>query len=72
MYVDSFSTINILQQVSLQKADGEQLTWLSKNAVTKNHPLKAYQANWVKPTISSFSLDDDSELYYRLYKPYNI
>ncbi|MFT6992491.1 MAG: dipeptidyl-peptidase-4 [Paraglaciecola sp.] len=72
MYVDSFSTTNTPQQVSLHKADGKQLTWLSENAVTENHPLKPYQAKWVKPTISSFILDDGTKLYYRLYKPHNI
>jgi dipeptidyl-peptidase-4 len=72
VYVDSFSTTNTPQQVSLHKADGKQLTWLSENAVDDNHPLKPYQANWVKPTIASFGLDDGTELYYRLYKPHNI
>jgi dipeptidyl-peptidase-4 len=72
VYVDSFSTTNTSQQVSLHKAYGEQLTWFCENAITENHPLKPYQANWVKPTIASFSLDDGTELYYSLYKPHNI
>jgi dipeptidyl-peptidase-4 len=72
VYIDNFSTTNTPQQVSLHNASGEQLTWLSENAVDDNHPLKPYQANWVKPTIASFSLDDGTELYYRLYKPHNI
>ena len=72
VYVDSFSSINIPQQVSLHNAEGRQLTWLSENAVDENHPLKPYQANWVKPTISSFNLEDGTELYYQLYKPHNI
>jgi dipeptidyl-peptidase-4 len=72
VYVDSFSTTNTPQQVSLHKANGEQLTWLSENAIDDNHPLKPYQANWVKPTIASFRLEDGTELYYRLYKPQNI
>jgi dipeptidyl-peptidase-4 len=72
VYVDSFSTTNTPQQVSLHRADGKQLTWLSENAVAENHPLMPYQASWVKPTISSFSLEDGTELYYRLYKPHNV
>jgi dipeptidyl-peptidase-4 len=72
VYVDSFSSTNTPQQVSLHNAEGRQLTWLSENAVDENHPLKPYQANWVKPTISSFNLEDGTELYYRLYKPHNI
>ncbi|MEP4102448.1 S9 family peptidase [Paraglaciecola sp.] len=69
VYVDSFSTINTPQQVSLHKASGEQLTWLSQNLVDNNHPLKPYEKDWVKPTISSFTTDDGTELFYRLYKP---
>jgi dipeptidyl-peptidase-4 len=72
VYVDSFSTTNTPQQVSLHKSTGEQLTWLSENAVDDNHPLKPYQANWVKPTIASFNLADGTELYYRLYTPHHL
>ena len=69
IYVDNFSTVNTPPQVSLHKADGEQLTWLSENAIDANHPLSAYQNDWVKPEISSFKAQDGTQLYYRLYKP---
>ena len=72
VYVDKFSTINTPPQVSLHKANGEQLTWLSENAVDANHPLYAYQSQWVKPEIASFNAEDGTELFYRLYKPQNL
>lgn len=72
VYIDSFSTTNTPQQVSLHNAAGKQLTWLSENSIDNNHPLKPYQANWVKPTIDSFNAEDGTEIFYRLYKPQNI
>ncbi|NCP63330.1 MAG: S9 family peptidase [Paraglaciecola sp.] len=72
VYIDSYSTVNTPPQVSLHKADGSQLMWLSENAVDAAHPLYPYQAQWVKPEISSFKTDDGTELYYRLYKPKNL
>lgn len=69
IYVDDFSTVNTPPQVSLHKADGEHITWLSENNIDKTHPLFAYQAQWVKPEIASFTAEDGAELYYRLYKP---
>lgn len=71
VYVDSFSTTNTPQQVSLHKASGEQLTWLNENKIDENHPLKPYQQNWIKPTIASFNTQDGTEIFYRLYKPTN-
>jgi dipeptidyl-peptidase 4 len=72
VYIDSYSTVNTPPQVSLHKADGNQLMWLSENAIDAAHPLYPYQAQWVKPEISSFKTDDGTELYYRLYKPKNL
>jgi dipeptidyl-peptidase 4 len=72
IYVDNYSTTNTPPQVSLHKADGTQITWLSENAIDENHPLFAYQQQWVKPEISSFKAEDGTELYYRLYKPANL
>ena len=72
VYVDSFSTTNTPQQVSLHNASGQQLTWLSENAIDEEHPLKPYQNQWIKPDIDSFTADDGTELYYRVYKPRNI
>jgi dipeptidyl-peptidase-4 len=69
VYVDSFSTTNTPQQVSLHKATGEQLTWLNENKIDNNHPLMPYQQNWIKPTIASFNTQDGTEIFYRLYKP---
>ncbi|MDP5032572.1 S9 family peptidase [Paraglaciecola sp.] len=72
IYVDNFSTTNTPPQVSLHRADGSQITWLSENSIDEEHPLHAYQTQWVKPQISSFKTDDGTELYYRLYKPTNL
>ncbi len=72
IYVDSMSTINHPAQVSLHKADGEQLTWLEENAIDENHPLVPYMDSWTKPEFGSFKADDGAELYYRLYKPANL
>ena len=72
IYVDSMSTINHPAQVSLHKADGEQLTWLEENAIDANHPLAPYMDSWTKPEFGSFKADDGAELFYRLYKPENL
>ncbi|MGS2719247.1 DPP IV N-terminal domain-containing protein [Paraglaciecola aestuariivivens] len=71
VYVDSFSTTNTPQQVSLHKANGQQLTWLNENKIDENHPLKPYQQNWVTPKLSSFNTQDGTEIFYRLYEPKN-
>lgn len=72
VYVDKFSTINTPWQVSLHRASGKRIAWLSENALDADHALKAYQDQWVKPTIDSFVTDDGTELYYRLYTPHKI
>ena len=69
IYVDNFSTINTPPQVSVHRASGEQLTWLSENAIDDNHPLAGFQQQWVEPTFGSISTKDDVDLYYRLYTP---
>lgn len=69
VYVDRFSTINTPPQVSLHKADGSRLAWLEENAIDENHPLAAYQTQWIKPSFGSFTTDEGVELYYRLYTP---
>ncbi|MCF2949040.1 DPP IV N-terminal domain-containing protein [Paraglaciecola aquimarina] len=69
VYVDSFSTTNTPQQVSLHKANGQEITWLNENKISPSHPLYPFQQQWVKPEISSFKTTDGTELYYRLYKP---
>lgn len=69
VYVDSFSTTNTPQQVSLHKANGDKIIWLNENSISKSHPLYPFQKQWVKPEISSFKTTDGTELFYRLYKP---
>ncbi|MBU2976640.1 S9 family peptidase [Alteromonas sp. C1M14] len=72
IYIDSVSTANHPPQVSLHKADGEQITWLEENAIDESHPLYTYQDSWVKPEFGTLTTEDGAELYYRLYKPENL
>lgn len=69
VYVDSFSTVDTPPQVSLNNANGKQLTWLEQNAINKQHPLHAYQSQWVSPTFGTVKADDGTDLHYRLYTP---
>lgn len=69
VYLDNFSTTNTPWQVSLHKANGKQLTWLSENAIRAEHPLAVYQKQWVQPKLATFTTDDGAELHYRLYTP---
>jgi dipeptidyl-peptidase-4 len=69
VYIDKFSTTNTPWQVSLHKSSGQQLTWLSENAITAEHPLAPYQEQWVQPKLDTFISDDGTELHYRLYTP---
>lgn len=71
-YVDKFSAHNRPPQVSLHHADGEQLTWLEKNAITSSHPLSPYIKDWVSPEYGSLKASDGQTLHYSLYKPKNM
>ncbi len=69
VYVDSYSNINQPSQVSLHKADGQQINWLYENAINSQHPLAEYQADWVKPSFGTFKNEEGVTLHYRLYTP---
>jgi dipeptidyl-peptidase-4 len=69
VYVDSFSSTNTPSQVSLHSADGKHLTWLSENEINAEHPLFAYQDQWVQPKLGKFTTEAGVDLHYRLYKP---
>ena len=69
IYIDKFSTINSPYQVSLNKASGEQITWLEENPLDGNHPLTPYMSDWVAPEFGTITTSDNAELMYRLYKP---
>lgn len=68
-YIDKFSNVTTPTQVSLHRADGEQVTWLEENAVVKGHPLYPYRKGWIVPEFGSFAAPEGHTLYYRLYKP---
>ncbi len=72
IYVDDFSSINTPPQVSLHKANGEQLTWLTENAIDENHPLAPYQEQWVKPEFGTLKTQDGVTLHYRMWTPKQI
>lgn len=69
IYVDNFSTINTPPQVSLHKASGEQLTWLTENAIDADHPLNPYQEQWVEPEFGTLKTQDGVTLHYRMWTP---
>ena len=72
-YIDSFSNISTPKQVSLNKANGEHITWLSENKVTDVHPIKPYYDDLIQPKFGTITSDDGkTSLYYKLYKPKNM
>lgn len=72
VYANTFSDINTPPQTGLYRADGRFITWLDENAVDATHPLQAFSANWVKPEFGTIQTQDNTKLYYRLYKPTNL
>lgn len=72
-YIDSFSNISTPEQVSLHQANGEHITWLAENNVTKDHPISSYYADLIQPKFGTLtSSDNNATLYYKLYKPKNM
>ena len=72
VYVSTHSTINEPPKVSLHKANGKHITWLTENKIDDKHPLKPYQDQWVSPSFGTLKADDGTDLHYRLYKPQKI
>ena len=68
-YVDTYSTANTPPQVSLNRASGEQLSWLEENRVQSDHPFFPYQADWIEPEFGSLKAADGTDLMYRMFKP---
>jgi len=72
-YIDSFSNISTPKQVSLHQANGEHVTWLEENKITKDHPITPYYDELIQPKFGTLtSSDGNSTLYYKLYKPKNM
>lgn len=72
-YIDNFSNISTPEQVSLHQANGEHVTWLEENKVTKDHPISPYYNNLIQPKFGTLtSSDGKTSLYYKLYKPENM
>ncbi len=72
IYANTFSDINTPPQTGLYRADGSFITWLDENAVDTSHPLQPFYGNWVTPDFGTITTEDDTSLYYRLYKPAKI
>lgn len=72
IYVDNFSTINTPPQVSLHQSSGDQLTWLTENAVDENHPLATYKDKWIDPEFGTLKTQDGVTLHYRMWTPSEI
>jgi dipeptidyl-peptidase-4 len=72
-YIDNFSNTKTPKQVSLHKANGEHITWLSENKVTPDHPIAPYYDALITPEFGTLKSDDGkADLYYKLYKPKNM
>lgn len=72
VYVDKFSTVNTPFQVSVHDQQGKRLTWLSENRIDEQHPLHAYQDQWVAPEFGVITSKDKVDLHYRMWKPKKI
>jgi len=72
-YIDSFSNISTPKQVSLHQANGEHITWLEENKITKDHPMAPYYSKLIQPKFGTLTASDGkTSLYYKLYKPENM
>jgi len=72
-YIDSFSNIETPNQVSLHLSNGEHITWLAENRITKNHPIAPYYKALILPEFGVLKSDDgQADLYYKIYKPHNM
>ncbi|WP_417349503.1 DPP IV N-terminal domain-containing protein [Ferrimonas sp.] len=69
VYLDHFSSNRQPPQLSLHKANGEQLTWIEENAIDKGHPLASYWGDWTQPEYGTLKADNGMTLHYRLFKP---
>jgi len=69
-YIDKYSSISTMPQVSLHDVSGEHLTWLEENKLTEEHPFSPFNKEMVQPEFGSLTSDDGSAtLYYKLFKP---
>lgn len=72
-YLDTFSSIDTLPQLSLHSQTGERLLWINENAVDDNHPMAPYWNDLVSPTFGTTIADDgETVLHYRLFEPVNL
>ncbi len=69
VYVDTRSAPMQPPQVSLHRADGEQLAWLVENAVDENHPYHPYFAAHRPSRFGTIEADDGQTLHYRMVLP---
>lgn len=68
-YVDSFSSVTQLPQVSLHTADGRTLAYLVENKLNDRHPDAPYAADNSAPEFGTLAAEDGQLLHYRIFKP---
>lgn len=72
-YLDKYSSIATLPQVSLHQVTGEHITWLEENKITAEHPVSPFIEDFVTPEFGSLTASDGkTALYYKLFKPKNL
>jgi dipeptidyl-peptidase 4 len=71
LYINYFSSVSTPPQVSLHSATGERVAWLSENRIDESHPLHNYMPDWITPEFDTLQAGENTQLYYRLYKPAN-
>lgn len=69
IYVDKFSSVEQLPQVSVHNNAGKRLTWLEKNKVNRKHPYYPYRKKAVQTEFGTLEAEDGQALYYALHKP---
>ncbi|MDR3387790.1 MAG: S9 family peptidase [Rudaea sp.] len=69
VYTDTFSDPSTPPQVSLHRADGEEVAMLGANALDERHPYWPYHAGHILPEFGTVAAADGQSLYWRMYKP---
>jgi dipeptidyl-peptidase-4 len=69
LYVDTWTNRRQPPQVSLRRADGSLLAYLSENRLDEHHPDAAYLADNAVAEFGTLTAADGQTLHYRLFKP---
>jgi dipeptidyl-peptidase-4 len=69
LYVDSWTHVDQPAQVSLRRADGSLMGYLSENRLDDRHPDAPYLADNAVAEFGTLTAADGQTLHYRLFKP---